>query len=51
MSLASEYRKQRAWRDWATVLDALPLAPGQLVLDLGCGVGDQAALLPSSMLM
>ncbi len=45
MSLAREYRRQWPWRDWARVLDALPLAPGQLVLDLGCGVGDQAAAL------
>lgn len=45
MSLASEYQRQLAWRDWAKVLDALPLEPGQLVLDLGCGPGDLAAAL------
>ncbi len=43
MSLADEYRRQLAWRDWARVLDALPPLRGQLVLDLGCGVGDPAA--------
>jgi SAM-dependent methyltransferase len=43
--LADEYRRQVAWRDWPRVLDAVPLVPGQLVLDLGCGVGDPAALL------
>jgi SAM-dependent methyltransferase len=45
MSLASEYKRQFGWRDWSTALRALPLMPGQLVLDLGCGVGDQAAEL------
>lgn len=45
MSLANEYRRQRAWRDWPTLLDALPPLGGRTVLDLGCGVGDVAALL------
>lgn len=45
MSLSDEYRKQLAWRSWPTVLDALPPLAGQTVLDLGCGVGDQAAEL------
>ncbi len=45
MSLAEEYRRQLAWRDWGTAMDALPLVPGQRVLDLGCAVGDQTALL------
>jgi SAM-dependent methyltransferase len=45
VSLATEYRRQRAWRDWPAILDALPSLQGQLVLDLGCGVGDQAAEL------
>jgi len=43
MSLADEYARQRAWRDWETALAALPLSPGQTVLDLGCGIGDVAA--------
>ncbi len=43
MSLASDYKRQFAWRDWPTVLDALPPVRGQTVLDLGCGVGDVAA--------
>lgn len=45
MSLASEYQRQFAWRDWSTALGALPAVRGQLVLDLGCAVGDQAAEL------
>jgi SAM-dependent methyltransferase len=45
MSLAAEYRRQRAWRAWPTVLAALPSLEGRTVLDLGCGVGDLAAEL------
>lgn len=45
MTLADEYRRQFAWRDMRKILGALPLAPGQTVLDLGCGVGDFAAEL------
>jgi ubiquinone/menaquinone biosynthesis C-methylase UbiE len=45
MSLASEYAQQRAWRDWPTVLEALPSLKGQTVFDLGCGRGDLAATL------
>ncbi len=40
MSLASQYRKQFAWRDWDRALSACPIFPGQHVLDLGCGPGD-----------
>lgn len=43
MSLSAEYKRQVGWRAWPTVYDALPLVPGQTVLDVGCGVGDQAA--------
>jgi len=45
VSLASEYRRQLTWRDWETALDALPSFEGRTVLDLGCAVGDVAALL------
>jgi SAM-dependent methyltransferase len=45
MSLADEYRRQRAWRDWVTAFGALPDLRGRLVLDLGCGPGDLAAEL------
>jgi len=45
MNLAEEYHRQRAWRSWPRVLDALPLKEGETVLDLGCGVGDLAAEL------
>lgn len=43
MSIVKEYKRQRAWRDWPTILDSLPPLQGQTVLDLGCGVGDVAA--------
>ncbi len=45
MSLSSEYKRQSRWRDWPTLFDALPPLQGQTVLDLGCGVGDQAVEL------
>lgn len=45
MSLADDYRRQLPWRSWTTVLDALPSVAGSTVLDLGCAIGDQAALL------
>ena len=45
MSLADEYQRQLAWRSWPTILDELPLHPGQKILDLGCAAGDLAAEL------
>jgi SAM-dependent methyltransferase len=45
MGLADHYHRQRAWRDWPRIFDALPPPRGQTILDLGCGVGDQAAEL------
>lgn len=45
MSLADDYRRQLPWRSWSTVLDALPSVAGSTLLDLGCAIGDQAALL------
>jgi SAM-dependent methyltransferase len=45
MSLSSYYRRQVDWRAWPSIFDALPPLGGQTVLDLGCGVGDQAAEL------
>jgi SAM-dependent methyltransferase len=44
MSASSDYRRQFGFREWATILDALPPVQGQTVLDLGCGVGDLAAV-------
>jgi len=43
MSLSSEYKRQFEWRDWRKAFEALPSLQGRTVLDLGCGVGDQAA--------
>jgi SAM-dependent methyltransferase len=45
MSLSDEYKRQFAWRPWSEVLDLVPPLVGKTVLDLGCGVGDQAAEL------
>jgi len=45
MSLASEYERQFGWRPWSQVIDLLPPLAGKVVLDLGCGIGDQAAQL------
>jgi SAM-dependent methyltransferase len=47
MSLADEYKRQAAWRPWAQLFGALPPVAGQRILDVGCGVGDQAAELVS----
>ena len=43
MSLADEYKRQFGWRCWSSIFDALPPLHGQTIVDLGCGVGDQAA--------
>jgi SAM-dependent methyltransferase len=45
MTLADDYKRQFAWRDWSSIFAALPSMAGQTVLDLGCAVGDQAAEL------
>ena len=45
MRLSDEYKEQFRWRDWPRILDELPALRGRTVLDLGCGVGDQAAEL------
>ena len=42
MGLAEDYKQQFGWRSWNQIFQKLPLAPGQIILDLGCGVGDQA---------
>lgn len=39
----SEYAKQYAWRDWPTIFESLPSLKEKTILDLGCGIGDQAA--------
>lgn len=43
MSIVEDYSRQYRWRAWPTILDALPAVDGQLVLDLGSGIGDLAA--------
>src|SRR5688572_27456885 len=43
VDLVDEYRKQRAWRAWPAVFRLLPNLSGKTVLDIGCGIGDQAA--------
>lgn len=45
MTLVDDYKRQLAWRSWGTVVDAIPSLQDHSVLDLGCGVGDVAALL------
>lgn len=45
MSLVDEYRRQAGWRAWSQAFAMLPSLHGQVVLDLGCGVGDLAAEL------
>lgn len=42
MSLAEDYRQQFRWRSWNLIFENLPLQRGQTILDLGCGIGDQA---------
>jgi trans-aconitate methyltransferase len=45
MSLAEEYLRQDAWRSFDAMLEKVPLAAGQRVLDLGCGPGTMVARL------
>ena len=45
MTLVDDYARQYRWRSWALVLDALSNIDGQVVLDLGCGIGDLAVEL------
>jgi len=47
MDLVAEYRRQFRWRSWNLIFEKLPLQQGQKVLDLGCGIGDQARELAS----
>jgi SAM-dependent methyltransferase len=45
LNLAEYYKRQFGWRNWPSILEALPPLQGCTILDLGCGVGDQAAEL------
>ncbi len=47
MTLIAEYRQQYQYRNWERIFAALPDIDGQRLLDLGCGIGDQAAALAS----
>lgn len=42
MSLAQIYADQYVWRRWSTIYHALGDLSGAEILDLGCGIGDQA---------
>jgi ubiquinone/menaquinone biosynthesis C-methylase UbiE len=44
MSLTEEYRGQVEWRSWSTAWNLLPDVTGQVVIDTGCGIGDQAVV-------
>ena len=41
-TVIDDYSRQYAWRSWPIVFDAMPNCDGQVVLDLGCGIGDLA---------
>jgi len=45
MDLIAEYVAQEQWREWDAILDRLPIARDQTVLDLGCGPGPVSARL------
>jgi trans-aconitate methyltransferase len=45
LSLPDEYQRQFDWRPWPHLFAALPAVAGKTILDLGCGVGQQAAEL------
>lgn len=39
-NIIEAYSQQYQWRSWSMAFDALPSLEGQVVLDLGCGIGD-----------
>lgn len=41
-TIIDDYSRQYRWRSWPIVFDAMPNCAGQVVLDLGCGIGDLA---------
>lgn len=45
LSLSDEHQRQYRWRPWPHIFAALPSLAGKKILDLGCGVGEQAAEL------
>lgn len=45
VSLANDYRRQFAWRDWPAAFGSLPDVSGKRILDIGCAIGDQTAEL------
>jgi trans-aconitate methyltransferase len=44
-TFVDDYSRQYHWRSWPVVFDAMPNCDGQIVLDLGCGIGDLANVL------
>lgn len=42
MSLAQNYANQYRWRRWSSVYPDLGALSGSQIVDLGCGIGDQA---------
>lgn len=45
LALLQEYRNQQKWRDWEKYLQFIPLKKEDVVLDLGCSVGNVSRLL------
>lgn len=43
MDLIAYYRRQYSWRHWRFIYDQLPPVRDRILLDLGCGIGDQSA--------
>lgn len=43
--IVREYKRQSRWRNWETYLSELPISNNQVWLDLGCSLGNVAALL------
>ncbi len=44
VNLFQEYEKQQNWRDWERYLQFIPMNKNNLVVDLGCSIGDVSRL-------
>ena len=49
MNLIEEYKKQQTWRNWESYLDLIPIKETDIVLDLGCSVGNVSHLLANKV--